>query len=245
MKRKKDDETRLPIFRERFEVLRAGRSNTEFAEFLGMSRQTVGFYLNGDRIPDAIGLMEIAQKCNVSADWLLGLSDTKSLDGEEKQVCKYTGLSRYAISQLHKMSLDNSYVNKLGIDFIEKLLDRHIIRFEDCAWHSVFAEVQAERAESYPHLHEDILDGFPISLDWLDVVGVGEKEWQEERSKRDEKLIEEVRKPKGQASSHIEISAYEYSRLYHDRAMKIIEDVAHLAILDYKKNVKKSIDEDQ
>lgn len=50
-------------------------SNKEFAELLGMSRQTVGFYLNGDRIPDALGILRIAEKCNVSADWLLGLSD--------------------------------------------------------------------------------------------------------------------------------------------------------------------------
>ena len=74
MKRK---EERLPIFKERFRELQGEMSNTEFAAFLGMSRQTVGFYCNGDRIPDAVGLKEIAEKCNVSADWLLGLTDDK------------------------------------------------------------------------------------------------------------------------------------------------------------------------
>ena len=66
---------RLPIFTERFRELQGERSNTEFAEFLGISRQTVGFYWNGDRVPDAITIIKIAKKCEVSADWLLGLDD--------------------------------------------------------------------------------------------------------------------------------------------------------------------------
>ena len=66
---------RLPIFTERFRELQGDRSNTEFAEFLEISRQTVGFYCNGDRIPDALTLKQIAEKCGVSADWLLGISN--------------------------------------------------------------------------------------------------------------------------------------------------------------------------
>ena len=71
----KQERTRLQIFTDRFRELQGDRSNTEFAKFLGISRQTVGFYCNGDRIPDALGIRDIAEKCGVSADWLLGLSD--------------------------------------------------------------------------------------------------------------------------------------------------------------------------
>ena len=84
IKEKKD---RFPIFKERFRELQGEMSNTEFADFLGMSRQTVGFYLNGNRVPDIIGLEQISSKCNVSADWLLGLSAVKSLDTDCKSVC--------------------------------------------------------------------------------------------------------------------------------------------------------------
>lgn len=49
-------ENRLPIFTRRFRELQGERSNTEFADFLGLSRQTVGFYCNGDRLPDVITL---------------------------------------------------------------------------------------------------------------------------------------------------------------------------------------------
>ena len=83
---------RLKVFQERFTLLckEHGSNNTDFAEFLEMSRQTVGFYLNGDRVPDALNLKKIAEKCNVSADWLLGLSGTKSTDIDMKKICKKT-----------------------------------------------------------------------------------------------------------------------------------------------------------
>ena len=80
MERKND---RLPIFTERFRELQGERSNTEFADFLGISRQTVGFYFNGDRVPDALTLVKISQRCGVSADWLLGLSNF--VNHEQKQ----------------------------------------------------------------------------------------------------------------------------------------------------------------
>ena len=74
---------RLPIFTESFRELQGERSNTEFAAFLGISRQTVGFYFNGDRVPDALTLVKISQRCGVSADWLLGLSNF--VNHEQKQ----------------------------------------------------------------------------------------------------------------------------------------------------------------
>ena len=90
------------IFTKRFDKLRGSRSNTEFAAFLGLSRQTVGFYLNGDRVPDFNSLIIIAQKCQVPVDYLLGLSDTKSYDADLQAVCKYTGLSGEAVERLHE-----------------------------------------------------------------------------------------------------------------------------------------------
>ena len=68
-------ENRLPIFTQRFRELQGERSNTDFADFLGLSRQTVGFYCNSDRLPDVITLIQIAEKCNVSTDYLLGVTD--------------------------------------------------------------------------------------------------------------------------------------------------------------------------
>jgi transcriptional regulator with XRE-family HTH domain len=73
---------RFPAFQKRFAELRVKHdmSQEEFAQFLNMSRPTIGFYENGDRIPDALTLKNISVKCGVSSDYLLGLSDVKTID---------------------------------------------------------------------------------------------------------------------------------------------------------------------
>ena len=78
-----------------------GLNTTEFAERLGLSRQTLGFYLNGDRIPDALTLRQICEKCSVSADWLLGLSMDPNPDSSIQGACSYTGLSGESVSKIH------------------------------------------------------------------------------------------------------------------------------------------------
>ena len=91
-------------FMSRFEELREGRSNTEFAKFLGMSRQTVGFYLNGDRVPDLASLRQIAERCGVSADWLLGIPGSVKTSNQDIQaICKYTGLSESGVQVLARL----------------------------------------------------------------------------------------------------------------------------------------------
>lgn len=91
---------RLPVFAERFYALQDGRSNKKMGEFLGISSATVGYYANGDRLPNAEDLKNICQKCSVSADWLLGLSDVRSPDIDTQAICKKTGLSEEAVINL-------------------------------------------------------------------------------------------------------------------------------------------------
>lgn len=91
------EQKRMPIFAERFAQLRREMTQAEFAEFLGISRPTVGFYENGVRLPDALLLCQIAEKCNVSADWLLGTTDVKSRNINLQYLCDYTGLSENAL----------------------------------------------------------------------------------------------------------------------------------------------------
>lgn len=100
MKQANQLKSRLPVFTERFRELQEDRSNTEFAEFLGISRQTVGFYCNGDRIPDALGLKEVAEKCEVSTDWLLGLSDFRT-----KEDCR--GANEFYTEFMHLMASEH------------------------------------------------------------------------------------------------------------------------------------------
>ena len=75
------DVNRNAVFCERFAGLRGGRSQAEYAKFLGISRATVGFYENGERVPDANVLKKICEACEVTADYLLGLSNHKNKEG--------------------------------------------------------------------------------------------------------------------------------------------------------------------
>lgn len=111
MERTKKD-NRLPIFTERFRELQGDLSNTDYADYLGISRQTVGFYCNGDRLPDVVTLLKIAEKCNVSTDYLLGKSDVKTADPEIQSICDYTGLSEESLHFLHTFIADR---NEAGV----------------------------------------------------------------------------------------------------------------------------------
>lgn len=107
---------RLPIFTKRFRELQGERSNTDFADFLGLSRQTVGFYCNGDRLPDAITLIQIAERCNVSTDYLLGASDVKSPNVDIQKACEITGLSEDAIYILQDSTYASDALNEFLLE---------------------------------------------------------------------------------------------------------------------------------
>lgn len=97
---KKPALVRFPEFQAAFNELMGDMTIKDFADKLGMSRATVGFYSAGQRIPDALGIKAIAEKCGVSADWLLGLSETKTISADVQDVCKQTGLSEEIVKYL-------------------------------------------------------------------------------------------------------------------------------------------------
>ena len=120
---------KMPILRERLNQLISNenaafsaflhnpeRKNTDpsivaFAEFLGTSRQSLGYYLNGERIPDAAMIKKICERCEVSADWLLGLSDVKTPSTDIQAIALRTGLSEKAIKTLERYKTSKLEIN--------------------------------------------------------------------------------------------------------------------------------------
>lgn len=88
------DIQRLPAFKKRFAELRGERTQAQFADYLGIARPTVGFYENGEMIPDASVLKKICEVCKVSSDWLLGLSDIRRRGIEVSAVNNKYGLAK-------------------------------------------------------------------------------------------------------------------------------------------------------
>ena len=82
------------VFSKRLKQLRGNKSQDDVAKDIGISRGALSYYEKGERNPDINILSSIAKYYNVSADYLLGLSDTPTLSVEEKAICDTIGLSK-------------------------------------------------------------------------------------------------------------------------------------------------------
>lgn len=64
-------------FNERFKVAFGNQNATEFANDIGVSKQTISAYLNGTRKPKKIVMSIIADKLHVNPLWLMGYDVNK------------------------------------------------------------------------------------------------------------------------------------------------------------------------
>ncbi len=230
MKRAREEKIRFPEFMNGFRELQGDMSNTDFAELLGISRQTVGFYCNGDRIPDALGIKAIAEKCGVSSDWLLGLSPERSIDGEIRQVCKYTGLSQAAVERLRKIAIDGNEPN-VTIMFLNTLLgeEKYIADFENSAWRAAMTQAIYVM---------NIRNGLSLS----EFYAIPESEQQQIRdgliTRREQRenainrrLLEQLQAGP-QKKESIEVSVDDFSMLYECVAKSCLGDSLEYAMAD-------------
>ena len=66
------------IFSKRLLELVGDQPVAAFARFIGIGQNSIDRYLKMQRTPNGDAIRQIAQAANVSADWLLGLSDQRS-----------------------------------------------------------------------------------------------------------------------------------------------------------------------
>ncbi len=86
----------------------------ELAAHLSVSDNIVSYFVKGARVPNTEQIIKIANFFNVSADYLLGLTDVKSTDTDLKMIGDYTGLSEECIEKLHIQQLEfSSRISKM------------------------------------------------------------------------------------------------------------------------------------
>lgn len=73
----------------------------ELAKELGVKDNVVSYWCSGTRTPNTQQIVQISKQLNVSADYLLGVSEAKTNNIEIKAICDYTGLSENVIENLH------------------------------------------------------------------------------------------------------------------------------------------------
>lgn len=73
----------------------------DVADNIGVSRQALNKWVNGETVPDIFSAAKIADYFDVSTDYMTGRTDIKSKNEDIKTLCRITGLSEKAISELN------------------------------------------------------------------------------------------------------------------------------------------------
>lgn len=99
----------IKIFAERLRSLRGNKTQSQVATEMNktlssITQQTLGRYENGERLPNAEMLCDIADYYGVSVDYLLGLTETPTRNEDVQKACTTTGLSEKAVLSLQSMS---------------------------------------------------------------------------------------------------------------------------------------------
>lgn len=104
------------IFAKRLKELRekCGLNQSDFAEKCGTSRGSISFYEKGERLPDIETIFNMAKHFNVSADYLIGLSDVSTKNETIRNVADVTGLSEKAVMGLLSVPVDVDLKNSIA-----------------------------------------------------------------------------------------------------------------------------------
>lgn len=108
-------------YKKRIELNNGKYTELQFAKDLGLGKDSMHTYLTGKRVPNADSLVRIAKGLNVSVDYLLGLSNKKSIEPTEDEkafarVSELTGLSVEALNVLYRLHGESSIYIEHGAD---------------------------------------------------------------------------------------------------------------------------------
>lgn len=154
----------------------SGLSVKDFANKVGISRQTMDFYLNGKRSPSADSLIKISNKFHVTTDWLLAITDVKSQSADIQSVVNGLKLSEAAAHNL--LSLHNEYFDLT--DAFSYLLEHegfftllgNYRRFYRTL-HQFYTDGYYKNNElAIHHFDEPVIDNGILSIDMLDAINL-------------------------------------------------------------------------
>lgn len=105
-----------------------GLSQEDLGKEIGVSRGSISYYEKEERVPDVVILAAISKYFNVSTDYLLGLSETKSIDEDIQTTIRTTGLSETAVQVLNFLGGgDQREFFKEELDIVSFLLESEYV----------------------------------------------------------------------------------------------------------------------
>ena len=124
----------------RFLMAKQGVRQADLVPVLGVkSRQSVTGYLTGKTTPTSEKIVALSQYFNVSADYLLGLSDSPTTVLKERAVLDYTGLSHGALQSI-VMAKDEGCLDAMEMFICDRSLLKASAKLRDAARAAVEAE---------------------------------------------------------------------------------------------------------
>lgn len=171
--------TYVEVFGKRLKELRKANGYTieQFAEAVGISKSTVGYYENNNRMPDIEILSRIADVLNVSADYLIGKTNTTATKGKTKTVCDFTGLSDTAVEYLAELVKNKRFDRIAVINHLFSELK------QDYAFYCHEENDDGELAESILGALFLYFDKVQLTKDeWAEIIHTGDE-------KKDEVLV--------------------------------------------------------
>lgn len=116
------DENEEKLFSKKLTELMKQKKVTQkqLAKELNIRPQTVSSYVKARTIPNCIIIKRISQFFNVSADFMVGLSEIKTNDINARSIHEITGISEENVEQILKMKNDGTiYKLEKFLDFIK------------------------------------------------------------------------------------------------------------------------------
>ena len=81
-------------------LIKENKKQKELAQELGVTDNTISYFVTGTRTPNIEQIIKIASYLNTTADYLLGITDVKVPNLDTRSISEKTGLSEEAIQKL-------------------------------------------------------------------------------------------------------------------------------------------------
>ena len=121
-----EDETQLTFSLRLNALLKEKKmSQKDFADKTGLSVGAISNYCSGKRLPGGIEFVDILDTLEVSADYLLGRSDSATLNEDIQMMVKHTGLSEKSIETLNALKTSKNVNNFYMLSAVDFLLSNY------------------------------------------------------------------------------------------------------------------------
>ncbi len=150
-----------------------GKSQEEICSELGVTQQTLSRYEKGQRQANLDFVVRAAKYFNVSADYLLCLSDTPSIDENIQMICESTGLCETAIDNLKfiKKNLFNTSNLLISNGIFVEIAQRLYNYIVQCAKIRYYENIQ-KKIDSYFNIENIQHKDLEKKSEYIEALGI-------------------------------------------------------------------------